>query len=80
MAPLTSFMRFVIAHQGDSADPELLHWIKDRLDQIIGAGPWLIVGVIIAIIVAIPVSIILFYLIQQRRQGPAAREPSPDEP
>lgn len=80
MESLASFMRFVIAHQGDSANPELLHWIKDRLDQLIGAGPWLVVGVIVAIIVAIPLSIILFYLIQQKRRGPITKESSPDGP
>jgi hypothetical protein len=77
---MPALLQFILAHQGDSADPELLHWIKDRLDQIVGAGPWLIVGVIIAIMVAIPLSIVLFYLIQQRRQRSAVRKPSPDEP
>ncbi len=80
MDPLPSFMRFVTAHQGDSADPELLHWIKDRLDQLGGPGPWLIVGVTIAVIVAMPALILLFYLVQQRRHGSAGRKSSADEP
>lgn len=80
MESLASFMQFIIAHQGDSANPELLHWIKDHLDQLIGAGPWLVVGVIVAIIVAIPLSIILFYLIQKKRRGPIPKESLPDGP
>ena len=79
MGLLFSFKRFVIAHQGDTADPELLHWIKDRLDQLIGVGPWIIVGVIIAVIIAIPLSIVLFYFFQQRRQNRCGRESEADE-
>ena len=36
--------RLIPLHQGDAADPELIHWLKDRMDEIIGVGPWVMVG------------------------------------
>ena len=59
----------ILLHQGDAADPELIHWLKERMDEIFGVGPWAMVGATTAIIVAIPISIGLFYLYQQRRGG-----------
>ena len=56
-------------HQGDAADPELIHWLKDQMDEILGLGPWVMVGMMGAIVVAIPAAIGLFYLYQQRRGG-----------
>ena len=80
MAPLGPFLRFVIAHSGDSADPEFLHWVKDRIDDIFGPGPWLVVGLITLLIVLIPVAIVAFYLIQRRRRNALMIDPSADEP
>ena len=73
-------IRFLLAHQGDSADPELLHWIKDQMDQILGVGPWVVVGTMTGIILLAPAAIMGFYLFQQRRQPelPAA-DPAPEE-
>ena len=67
----------VALHHGEAADPDLLKWIKDRLDHIFDLGPWTAVAVLALIIVLIPSSIIIVYLIQQRRHGsspPAAPE------
>ena len=64
-------------HHGEAADPDLLEWIKDRLDHVFNLGPWTAVAILAFIIVLIPFSIIVFYLIQQRRHGssqPAAPE------
>ncbi len=64
---LWAILASVAAHGGE-ADPILLHWIKDRLDQLIGgAGPWVVVGILGLLIVAVPVAVIAFYLVQQRR-------------
>ena len=71
MAP---FMRFILAHQGDAADPELLHWIKERLDQIMPAGPWVVLVLMVLIIVSIPVFIVLVYLLQANRRSAAASQ------
>ncbi len=65
MAPIVDF---ILAHQGDAADPELLHWIKDRLDQIFGGGPWAVVAIMGFIIVSIPALVVIFYLMQSKRR------------
>ena len=80
MGPIGPFLRFVIAHSGDSADPEFLHWVKDRIDDIFGPAPWLVVGLITLLIVLVPVVIVIFYLIQRRRQNALMRDPSADQP
>ena len=59
----------ILLHQGDAADPELIHWLKERMDEIFGVGPWAMVGMTGAIIIAVPIAIGLFYLYQQRRGG-----------
>ena len=66
MAWLFSFM---LAHQGDAADPELLRWIKVKLDHIFGTGPWVVVGIMGFIIISIPIFIIVMYLMQANRRS-----------
>jgi hypothetical protein len=66
---MASFFSFILAHQGDSADPALLHWIRERLDQMFGLGPWVIVGAMSFIIFCIPMSIIVVYLMQANRRA-----------
>jgi len=68
---MTSIFSFILAHQGDAADPELLHWIKERLDQIFGSGPWAVVVLMGLIIIAIPVFIVVVYLLQASRRSAA---------
>jgi hypothetical protein len=80
MGPLSPLLSFLIAHSGDSADPEFLHWVKDRIDQIVGPGPWLVIGLITLLIISIPVAIVVFYLFQRRRQDALVRDQSADEP
>ena len=69
---MAAFISFILAHQGEAADPELLHWIKERLDQIMPAGPWVILVLMVLIIVSIPVFIVLVYLLQAKRRSGAA--------
>ena len=64
---LPTWLWSIAAHHGEAADPDLLKWIKDRLDHIFNLGPWTAVAVLAVIIVLIPLSIIVIYLIQQRR-------------
>ena len=59
----------VATHHSEAVDPDLLEWIKDRLDHIFNLGPWTAVAVLALIILLIPSSIIIFYLIQQRRHA-----------
>ena len=65
----------VNAHHGE-ADPTLLAWIKDLLDQLIGLGPWTVVMLIGLLILAMPAGLSAFYLIQQRRALSRTRYPS----
>ena len=71
MPDLFQSLRLFLLHQGDAADPELIHWLKDQMDEIIGIGPWGMVAATAAIVVAIPSAIALLYFYQQRhtRQG-----------
>ena len=71
------FFNFILAHQGDSADPELLHWIKERLDGVFGSEPWVMVVIMGFVVLAIPVSVGFFYLMQANRR--AAAELSVDQ-
>ena len=69
MPDLFQTFRLFLLHQGDAADPELIHWLKDRMDEILGVGPWTMVAATSAIVIAIPAAIGLFYFYQQRRSG-----------
>ena len=69
MPSLAQIVGTLLLHQGDAADPELIHWLKDQMDEIIGLGPWVMVGMMAGIVVAIPVAIGALYLYQQRRHG-----------
>ena len=66
---MASFFSFILAHQGDAADPELLHWIQERLGQFFGSGPWVVVAIMGAAILSIPVLIVVFYLMQAGRRS-----------
>jgi hypothetical protein len=64
----------VPTHHGEAADPDLLHWIKAVLDHLVGAGPWIAVAFLGMLVVAIPSSIVIFYMVQQRRSGSSTRQ------
>ena len=59
-------------HHGETADPELLVWIKQRLDLLLGLEPWTIVALVALLIVAFPTALVLFYVLQNRRPGSEA--------
>ncbi len=67
---MPSFISFILAHQSGGADEELLHWIKERLDQF-GPGPWVVVAVMGLVIIAIPVFVVVIYLLQAKRRSAA---------
>jgi len=56
----------VPGHHGEAADPELLAWIKQLLDQVLGSAVWVIVVMVGLALVAIPIGLVLFYLAQKR--------------
>ena len=69
---MASMISFILAHQGDAADPELLHWIKEKLDQMFGTGPWVVVAIMGLVILSIPVFIVVVYLMQAKRRAAVA--------
>ncbi|MCH8298642.1 MAG: hypothetical protein IH873_11295 [Chloroflexi bacterium] len=69
---MAAFISFILAHQSGAADPELLHWIKERIDQLFGPGPWAVVAVMGLVIVAIPVFVVVIYVLQAKRRSAAA--------
>jgi hypothetical protein len=75
---------FILAHQGDAADPELLHWIKEKMDQVFGTGPWVVVAIMGLIIICIPIFVVVVYLMQANRRAGYAptkqADVSPDLP
>ena len=70
MPSLSQIVGALLLHQGDAADPELIHWLKDQMDEILGVGPWVMVAATASIVIAIPAAIGLLYLFQQRHSGP----------
>ncbi len=60
-------MLSVPGHHGEAADPELLAWIKQLLDHVLGSAEWVVVAIVGLALVAFPIGLILFYLTQQRR-------------
>lgn len=56
----------VLAHHGETADPELLEWIKQLLDHLLTVGPWTVVIVVGLVLITFPVGLVLFYLAQNR--------------
>ena len=70
----------VVAHQGDAANPELLDWIKDRLDHLLGLGPWVVVALAGLIIVSLPIGLVLLYVAQKRQTGFDRYQATGDEP
>ncbi len=70
----------VPGHHGDAADPELLAWIKQLLDHVLGSSAWVIIAVVGLALVAFPVGLILFYLTQQRRDRVDSYRASEDGP
>ena len=57
----------VPGHHGEAADPELLAWIKQLLDQVLGSAGWVVVVIVGLALVAFPIGLVLFYLTQLRR-------------
>ena len=68
----------VLRHHGESADPELLAWIKQLLDHVLGPSEWAIVAVVSVALVAFPVGLFLFYVTQQRRDRANAHRATGD--
>ena len=58
----------ILLHHAEPADPTLLLWIRDSIDAILGLGPSSIVLILGALIVAFPVTLGAWVLIQRRQR------------
>ncbi len=59
----------IAAHHSEAGDPDLLAWIKSRLDQLLHLDAWAVVALLGLILLLIPVSVVTLYLVQRRRLG-----------
>ena len=69
---MAAIISFILAHQSGAADSELLHWIKERIDQLVGPEPWVVVSVMGLVILSIPVFVVVVYILQAKRRSAAA--------
>ena len=53
------------AHHGEPGDPVLLAWLNDQINAILGLSDFALVMALGAIIVAIPIGILAFFIIQR---------------
>ena len=60
-----AFLLTLAAHHDDIVDPDFLAWLKARLDHLITLDPWVLVVILTLVVLAIPASIVGFYLYQQ---------------
>lgn len=70
----------VPGHHGEAANPELLAWIKQLLDHVLGSSTWAIIALVGLALVAFPVGLVLFYLNQQRRERSDTYQTTGDGP
>lgn len=68
----------VSGHHGEAANPELLAWIKQLLDHILGSSALVVVMAVGLALVAFPVGLVLFYLTQLRRERTDTNQTSGD--
>ena len=52
-------------HHGEPGDPVLLAWINDQIDAVLGLSDFALVVALGAIIVAIPIGILAFFIMQR---------------
>lgn len=64
---MPALLMSALAHHGEPGDPVLLGWIQDQIDAIIGLGDLAMVVILGAVVVAIPIGILLTYLLQRVR-------------
>ena len=76
---MTALLLALAAHHGE-ADPDLLRWIKELLDHLIGLGPWAVVAIIGFLILVVPVGSTALYLFQRRRGSPIYPNPTATKP
>jgi hypothetical protein len=62
------FLLAGLAHHGEPGDPDLLVWIRDQIDAVVGLGATGMVIVLGAVIVAVPLAIMAVFLVHRARR------------
>ncbi len=70
----------VPGHHGEAADPELLAWIKQLLDQVLGSAGWVVIVIVGLALVAFPIGLVLLYITQLRRDRSDTYQATEDGP
>ncbi len=65
------FLLAGLAHHGEPGDPDLLVWIRDQIDAVLGLGATGMVIALGAVIVTVPLAIMAVFLVQRARHGRA---------
>ncbi len=73
-------MLSVPGHHREAADPELLAWNKQLLDQLLGTAGRVVVVIVGLALVAFPIGLVLFYLAQLRRDRSDTYQATEDGP
>ena len=50
-----------LTHHSDPADPDLIDWVLEWFNLLVGGNSLIIIVLILAIIFLIPISVLLFY-------------------
>ena len=62
------FLLSGLTHHGEPGDPELLVWIRDQIDAVLGLGATGMVIGLGAVIVAVPLAIMAVFVVQRARR------------
>ncbi len=57
----------LLGHHSEPGDPDLLLWIRHQIDAVLGLSPLYIVVLLGIVVLAIPASIVVLFLLNQRR-------------
>ncbi len=58
----------IAGHHSEPGDPELLAWIQHTIDDMVGLGPTAAATVLGLVIVAIPLAVLVAFLLRRPRR------------
>lgn len=58
----------IAGHHSEPGDPELLAWIQHTIDDLVGLGPAAAASVLGLVIVAIPLAVLVAFLLRRPRR------------
>ena len=58
----------IAGHHSEPGDPELLAWMQHTIDDLVGLGPAAAVGVLGLVILAIPLAVLVVFVLRRPRR------------